>query len=45
MGNIAHRVGNVALSYDAKAARFDNEAANKFIKPPYRKGYEIPEEV
>ncbi len=45
MGNIAHRVGNVALRYDAKAVKFDNEAANQLIKPPYRKGYEIPEQV
>lgn len=45
MGVIAHRAGNVALNYDAKAARFDNEAANRLIKPPYRKGYEIPEKV
>jgi len=45
MGNIAHRVGNIALKYDAKAGRFDNDAANALAKPPYRKGYEIPEEV
>jgi hypothetical protein len=45
MGNIAHRVGNVALNYDAKTGTFDNDAANALIKAPYRKGYEIPEEV
>ncbi|MBM4018312.1 MAG: Gfo/Idh/MocA family oxidoreductase [Planctomycetes bacterium] len=45
MGNIAHRIGNVALKYDPEANRFDNPEANKFIKTPYRKGYEIPEEV
>ena len=45
MGNIAHRVGNVSLNYDAKAGRFDNDAANKLIKPTYRKGYEVPEQV
>jgi len=45
MGNIAHRVGNVALVYDARRGTFDNEAANRLIKPTYRKGYEIPEEV
>ncbi|HPA18677.1 MAG TPA: Gfo/Idh/MocA family oxidoreductase [Verrucomicrobiae bacterium] len=45
MSNIAHRVGNVALKYDAEKVCFDNERANKFIKPEYRKGYEIPENV
>ena len=45
MGNIAHRVGNVALTYDPKANQFDNPEANKLLKPPYRKGYEIPDEV
>jgi len=45
MGNIAHRVGNIALRYDAKANRFDHDGANRLLKPPYRKGYEIPEVV
>ncbi|HUU23576.1 MAG TPA: Gfo/Idh/MocA family oxidoreductase [Phycisphaerae bacterium] len=45
MGNIAHRVGDVALSYDAQAGTFDNAAANALVKPPYRKGFEIPEQV
>ena len=45
MGNIAHRVGNVALNYDPKTGTFDNDAANRLIKAPYRKGYELPEEV
>jgi predicted dehydrogenase len=45
MGNIAHRVGNLALSYDAATGRFDNAEANKLAKPPYRKGYEIPEQL
>jgi len=45
MGNIAHRVGNVMLQVDAANERFDNEEANALIKPSYRKGYEIPEEV
>ena len=45
MGNIAHRVGNVGLNYDAEGVKFDNDAANKLIRPPYRKGYEIPDEV
>jgi len=45
MGNIAHRIGNVALRYDAARGTFDNPRANALIKPPYRKGYEIPDAV
>jgi predicted dehydrogenase len=45
MANIATRVGNTALNYDAAAGRFDNDAANQLIKGRYRKGYEIPEQV
>lgn len=45
MGNIALRLGNTALRYDAAKGRFDDERANKMIKPAYRKGYEIPDAV
>jgi hypothetical protein len=45
MGNIAHRAGNVSLRYDSDAGRFDSDHANRFIKPAYRKGYEVPEHV
>jgi predicted dehydrogenase len=45
MGNIAMRAGNTALNYDRETGRFDNERANAMIKPPYRKGYEIPDAV
>jgi len=45
MANIAHRVGNVSLNYDAKTGTFDNPEANTMIKAVYRKGYEIPEKV
>ncbi|MCX7885677.1 MAG: Gfo/Idh/MocA family oxidoreductase [Verrucomicrobiae bacterium] len=45
MANIAHRVGNVALRYDAQTGLFDNPEANKLIKKFYRKGYEIPDRV
>ena len=45
MGNIAHRIGNTALKYDAATGRFDQERANAMIKPSYRKGYEIAEQV
>jgi predicted dehydrogenase len=45
-GNVAYRVGNQRVVFDAKAERFvDNDAANKFLRPAYRKGYEVPEAV
>jgi len=45
MGNVAHRAGNTALVYDAKTGAFDKDEANRLLKPDYRKGYEIPDEV
>jgi predicted dehydrogenase len=46
MGNIAHRVGNRKLVFDAKTERFvGDEDANKLVKRKYRKQYEIPENV
>ena len=46
MGNIAHRVGNKKLWFDAKTERFiNNNDANKLIKRSYRKKYEVPEQV
>ncbi|MHC4482573.1 MAG: Gfo/Idh/MocA family protein [Planctomycetota bacterium] len=46
IGNIAHRVGNVKLWFDAKTEQFiGNEAANKLVKRRYRKKYEVPEQV
>ena len=45
MGNIAHRAGNVSLTYDPKTGTFDDDKANKLVKGKYRKGYEIPEQV
>ncbi len=45
MGNIATRVGDAALSYDAEKRAFAHEEANALLKPEYREGYEIPSEV
>ena len=45
MGNIAHKVGSVALRCDARTGTFDNEKANRLIKDTYRRGYEIPDKV
>ena len=45
MSNIAHKVGNAALRYDAQTGTFDNERANRLIKDTYREGYEIQDMV
>ena len=46
LANIAYRTGNQTLLFDGKAERFvDNEGANKYLRPAYRKHYRIPEEV
>jgi predicted dehydrogenase len=46
LGNIAHRVGNTKLVYDAENETFvGNDAANKLRRGTYRKGYEVPESV
>ena len=46
LGNIAYRVGNKKLLFDAKAERFTNcDEANKLLRPIYRKPYVLPEEV
>ena len=45
MSNIAHKVGNAALRYDAQTGTFDNEKANRLIKDTYRQGYEIPDRI
>jgi len=46
MGNIAYRVGNKRLEFDAKHEKFiGNDAANKLARGTYREGYKIPEQV
>lgn len=46
MANIAHRIGNTTLTFDAKNERFPgNAAANKLLKRAYRPGHSIPENV
>jgi predicted dehydrogenase len=46
LGNIAFRVGNKQLYFDADNERFiDNDEANKLLKPFYRENYKIPENV
>jgi len=46
LANIAHRVGNQTLKYDATAEKFiDHARANELVKRDYRKKYEIPERV
>ena len=46
MANIAHRIGNQKLWFDAKDEKFiKNDNANKLVKGYYRKNYQIPEQV
>jgi hypothetical protein len=46
LGAISLRVGGRQLHFDAARERFtDNDAANRLLKPQYRAGYEVPEEV
>jgi len=46
MGNIAYRLGNQRVVFDAKAEAFvGSDAANRFLKPAYRKEYRVPDEV
>lgn len=41
-GNISARMGGVPLTYNEKAMRFDNAAANKFIRPEYHNSWKFP---
>ena len=43
--NIAYRTGNQRLVFDPQTETFDNGAANKLLRPAYRKHYRIPEHV
>jgi len=44
--NVAYRTGNQRLVFDAKTETFvDNAAANQMLKPYYRKGFAVPDEV
>ena len=46
MGNIAHRVGNRSLRFDAATEQFiDNTDANKLLKRKGSGRFEIPEQV
>jgi len=42
-GVAAYRSGERRLAYDANSETFDRPAANRFLKPHYRKGFEIPD--
>jgi hypothetical protein len=41
-GEIAERVPGVKIVWDAKARRFDSDAANAFLTRTYRRGWKIP---
>ena len=46
MANVAYRVGSRQLFFDAKNESFvDNDAADRLLKPAYRPGYILPNEV
>jgi hypothetical protein len=45
MGNRAYRAGNRWLNFDRDAEIFAEADANKYLKPTYRKAYQIPEKV
>ena len=46
LGNIAHRVGNERVKFDPATETFPgHDAANKLLKPEYRKQYRIPDSV
>jgi len=46
LGNIAYRTGNQRLVFDAKTETFvENDAANRLLRPAYRKEYRVPDEV
>ncbi|HUW19088.1 MAG TPA: Gfo/Idh/MocA family oxidoreductase [Sedimentisphaerales bacterium] len=46
LGNIAYRVGNQKLRFDAKTERFiGSDEANKLVKGRYRNKYQVPERV
>ena len=46
LGNIAYRVGNKQLYFDAKNECFiENEDANKLLRTSYRDNYRIPDKV
>jgi hypothetical protein len=46
LANAAYRSGAGQLAFDAATESFPkNEAANKLLKPAYRKDYRVPESV
>jgi predicted dehydrogenase len=46
MANIAHRVGNVGVSFDADKNEFvDNPDANALVKREYRSKYAVPKNI
>jgi len=46
LANVAYRTGNERLEFDAQTETFvNNDRANDYLKPAYRKHYRIPDEV
>jgi hypothetical protein len=46
LGNVAYRMGNKQLLFDAQSERFTNsDEANQLLTKPYPPKYTIPEQV
>jgi len=46
LANISYRTGQTLLHFDGTTERFtNNDAANQFLKPAYRKHYRVPDAV
>jgi predicted dehydrogenase len=45
MANIAHRVGNRKIRFDADRERFDDSDANELLGRDYRPNYAVPDKV
>ena len=46
LGNLAYRTGNQRLAFDGRSERFtNNDQANKYLVPEYRKHYRMPEVI
>ncbi|MHC4402126.1 MAG: Gfo/Idh/MocA family protein [Planctomycetota bacterium] len=46
LANLSYRLGNAKLAFDGHTETFvDNDEADGFLKPSYRKHYRVPDEV
>ena len=46
LANVAYRTGNQKLVFDGSSETFtDNDEANRYLRPTYRKHYKVPDQV